>query len=70
MSKYDVSIIGRTRGAIGVTHSINDIIEAEDDIDFANKLYDKYELISYIKVNGKILSHSEIQFKRTEKDRR
>ena len=51
---YNIEFIGRKAGAIGATYKINDKIEADDEADFIEKLYKKYNNISKLKINGKI----------------
>ena len=57
LKKFNVSFVGRLSGAIGITYKINDVLEmpkesTHDEINL--KLYDKYELISKLKINGKL----------------
>ena len=51
---YNIEFIGRKVGAIGVIYKINDRIEAENEADFIEKLYKKYDNISMLKINGKL----------------
>ena len=51
---YNIEFIGRKVGAIGVTYKVNDRVEAENEADFIEKLYKKYNTISMLKINGKL----------------
>jgi len=51
---YNIEFVGRKTGAIGITYKINDRIEAENETDFIEKLYKKYDTINMLKINGKL----------------
>ena len=51
---YNIEFTGRKAGAIGVVYKINDKIEAENEKEFIEKLYKKYDHVSLLKVNGKL----------------
>lgn len=45
MTKYRVSFVGRTAGAIGITYPIVAEVEAASEEEARLKLYDRYESI-------------------------
>jgi hypothetical protein len=49
MTKYRVSFIGRTAGAIGITYPIVAEVEAASEEEARLKLYDRYEWILFPK---------------------
>lgn len=46
MKNYQISFIGRTKGALGITYRIVDTVQAEDEKKAILALYDKYEHIA------------------------
>lgn len=45
MYKYKITFIGRPNGAIGITYQITKIVEADDEVKAALKLYETHEHI-------------------------
>lgn len=60
-NRIRVSFIGRKRGAIGITYTIFDILEVKDGFN-GDALYDKYECISSLYVDGKAVKTDELKF--------
>jgi hypothetical protein len=59
-----VSFIGRKRGAVGITYRIAEIWYVEEGQYFGDLLYDKFELISDLSVDGIKVSAQELKFKK------
>lgn len=53
MVDYKCNFIGRTVNAIGITYPIKDTIQANNKEEAHLKLYDKYEHIRLLTINGK-----------------
>ena len=51
---YKIEFTGRKAGALGITYKIKDKIEAENETDFIEKLYKKYDTINMLKINDKL----------------
>ncbi len=50
MKKYMCTFSGRQKGAIGIFHRCSDVVEAENPEQAREKLYDKWEHISGLRV--------------------
>jgi hypothetical protein len=45
VASYTLTFTGRLKGALGVTHTIIDTVEADTFVEAQLKLYDKYECV-------------------------
>ena len=50
MNKYKITFIGRTKNAIGITYQITKIVEADNEVEAALKLYETHEHIRLQKI--------------------
>lgn len=60
--KHKISIQGRKRGAIGITYRITDTITLKDGQELGDAIYEKYELIQSLRVDGKQLLVENLKF--------
>jgi hypothetical protein len=60
---HKISLQGRKRGAIGITYRITDVITLKDGQELGDAIYEKYELIQSLRVDGKQLLVEKLKFK-------
>ena len=53
---YNIEFIWRKAGALGIIYKIKDTIKANNEAEFIEKLYKKYDSVHMLKVNGKLIN--------------